>query len=58
MKRKILDLIIYLVIKNNQNKFKLKPGYCPNQYFLKMILKKLNDIKLNGNGENKIQEKI
>ena len=58
MKRKIIDLIIYLIIKNNKNKFKLNPDYCPNQKFLKMILKKLNNIELNDNIKNKIEEKI
>ena len=54
MKRKIIDLIIYLIIKNNENKFKLNPDYCPNQNFLKMILKKLKNIELNDNIKNKI----
>lgn len=54
MKRKIIDLIIYLIIKNNEDKFKLNPDYCPNQNFLKMILKKLNNIEHNDNIKNKI----
>ena len=55
MKIKIIDLIIYLIIKNNENKFKLNPDYCPNQNFLKMILKKLKNIELNNNIKNKIE---
>ena len=58
MKRKIIDLIIYLIIKNNKNKFELNPDYCPNQNFLKMILKKLKNIELNENIKDKIKEKI
>ena len=54
MKRKIIDLIIYLIIKNNENKFELNPDYCPNQNFLKMILQKLKNIELNDNIKNKI----
>jgi len=55
MKRKIIDLIIYLIIKNNETKFKLNPDYCPNKNFLKMILKKIENIELNDNIKEKIE---
>ena len=56
LKRKILDLIIYLILKNNQAQFYLKPGYCPNKSFLEKILEKLK--KKDANKEEIIKNKI
>ena len=47
VKRKILDLIIFSILKSNKDKFKLDENYCPNKGFLEKILAKLNDYSQN-----------
>ena len=34
IKRKILDLVIFSILKQNKDSFELKDGYCPNENFL------------------------
>jgi len=41
VKRKLLDLIIYPIIKVNKDKFSIDNNYCPSEYLLKKILKKI-----------------
>ena len=62
VKRKILDLIIFSLIKSNKNKFTLNKNFCPNKSFLDKILTKLQDYA-NKNGKteekkDKINKKI
>ena len=41
VKRKLLDMIIYSLIKSNKEKFKIDENYCPSDYFLNKISKKI-----------------
>ena len=41
VKRKILDLIIFSLMKSNKDKFDLDKCYCPNKNFLEKLLEKL-----------------
>ena len=41
VKRKLLDMIMYSLIKANKDKFEIDKKYCPSEYFLKKILKKI-----------------
>lgn len=45
LKRKVIDIAIFLLFKNGKDDFKLNDQYCPNSKFLKSALKKLNEIK-------------
>ena len=41
VKKKLLDMIIYSLIKTNKDKFEIDKNYCPNENILKKILKKI-----------------
>ena len=62
VKRKILDLIIFSILKQNKNSFLLDKEYCPKQNFLQKLSKKLeNCAKIDNipkSQKNKINEKI
>ena len=47
VKRKILDLIIFSLIKLNKDKFNLSENYCPNRDFLDKIMAKLENYSKN-----------
>lgn len=47
VKRKILDLLIFSLLKINQDKFNLDKNYCPKKSFLDKILAKLTDYSKN-----------
>ena len=47
VKRKILDLIIFSLIKINKDKFKLCKNYFPNASFLGIIMTKLKNYSKN-----------
>ena len=47
VKRKILDLIIFSLIKKNKDKFELCKNYCPNASFLGKIMAKLENYSKN-----------
>ena len=46
-KRKLLDLIIYSLIKSNKDKFEIDKNYCPNKNFLNKILEKIKKYSKN-----------
>ena len=68
VKRKLLDLIIYSIIKVNKDKFSIDNNYCPSEYLLKKILKKIekysenilrkDDIEKINESKKKIKELI
>ena len=41
VKRKLLDMIIFSLIKTNKDKFEIDKNYCPGEFFLNKILKKI-----------------
>lgn len=41
MRRKLLDLIIFSLLKSNKDKFHIHKNYCPNNNFLEKILGKI-----------------
>ena len=41
VKTKLLDMIIYSLIKSNKEKFKIDENYCPSDYFFNKISKKI-----------------
>ena len=41
VKKKLLDMIIYSLIKTNKDKFEIDKNYCQNENILKKILKKI-----------------
>ena len=43
VKRKIINLIIFSIVKLKKDKFKLDEKYCPNKSFLEKIVAKLSD---------------
>ncbi len=43
VKRKIMNLIIFSIVKLKKDKFKLDEKYCPNKSFLEKIVAKLSD---------------
>ena len=43
VKRKIINLIIFSIVKLKKVKFKLDEKYCPNKSFLEKIVAKLSD---------------
>ena len=43
VKRKLMDLILFSLIKSNKDKFQIDKRYCPNQKFLKKILLKIEN---------------
>ena len=43
VKRKIINLIIFSIVKLKKEKFKLDEKYCPNKGFLEKFLAKLSD---------------
>ena len=43
VKRKIINLIIFSIVKLKKDKFKLDEKYCPNKSFLEKILAKISD---------------
>ena len=45
LKRKVIDISVFLIIKNNKDDFELNEKYSPNSKFLRMALNKLNEIK-------------
>jgi len=47
IKRKFLDSLIYLIIKNNAQKFELDKNYSPDKNYLEKILEKLNSMDKN-----------
>ena len=47
VKRKLLDLIIFSLIKSNKDKFQIDKRYCPNQKFLQKILLKIENYSKN-----------
>ena len=68
VKKKLLDMIIYSLIKTNKDKFEIDKNYCPNENILKKILKKIekysdniirkDDIDKNKTSKNYIIELI
>ena len=68
VKKKLLDMIIYSLIKTNKDKFEIDKNYCPNENILKKILKKIekysdniirkDDIDKNKTSKNYINELI
>ena len=47
VKRKLMDLILFSLIKSNKDKFQIDKRYCPNQKFLKKILMKIENYSKN-----------
>ena len=45
VKRKIIDMMIFALLKSNQNKFVLNKDYCPTKNFLEKVIEKLNKYK-------------
>ena len=45
LKRKMIDIAVFLILKNNKDDFELNEKYSPNSKFLRMALDKLNEIK-------------
>ena len=45
VKRKIIDMMIFALLKSNQNKFFLNKDYCPTKNFLEKVIEKLNKYK-------------
>ena len=43
VKRKIINLIIFSIVKLKKDKFKFDEKYCPNKSFLEKIVAKLSD---------------
>jgi len=61
IKRKIIDMMIFTLLKNNIDKFSLKDGYTPQKNFLTAVQTMLQDAKkkcISKEKENKINEKI
>ena len=68
VKKKLLDMIIYSLIKTNKDKFEIDKNYCPNENILKKLLKKIekysdniirkDDIDKNKTSKNYINELI
>ena len=57
IKRKILDLVIFSILKQNKDSFVLKDGYCPNENFLDRLKDKLTKLyKQNNLSEDKKQK--
>ena len=54
IKIKFIDILIYLILKNNFSLLSLKEDYTPNKYFLMKVLKKLEKIE----SIKKVNEKI
>ena len=46
IKRKILETIIYSILKKNEESFELNKNYCPNNSFLDKILDRLINFSL------------
>ena len=61
IKRKILDLVVFSLIKRNKDKFILAENYSPNQSFLNLIKNKLEEYSkkkgLSVDNKKKIEEK-
>ena len=57
MKRKLIDLFVFMIIKRKAKFFILNSNYCPNKAYLKKILDVLQ-IKNKNNNKSKIKEKI
>ena len=47
IKRKIIDMIIFSLIKLNKDKFNLDKNYCPNISFLKKVMTKIDNYSKN-----------
>ena len=62
IKRKILDLVIFSILKQNKDSFELKDGYCPNENFLDRLKDKLtklsNQKNLSEDKKKKIDDRI
>ena len=58
IKRKLLDLVIFSIIKANKDKFKLDKNYSPNQSFLNSIKNKLEEYSKNKCLSKSDKEKI
>ena len=57
MKRKLIDLFVFMIIKRKAKFFILNSNYCPNKAYLKKNLNVLQ-IKNKNNNKSKIKEKI
>ena len=55
IKRKFIDILIYLILKNNTKLFDLQEEYSPNSDFLQKVLNKLERLKKNKTVKQKIQ---
>ena len=62
IKRKLLDIIIFSILKKNKNKFILDKNYCPNENFLNKVSDKLDAFKnkkgISDKEKNEIETKI
>ena len=62
IKRKILDIVIFSILKKNNASFQIDENYCPNKNFLDKIYNRLNEFdkreNLSEDQKNKIKDKI
>ena len=62
IKRKILDIVIFSILKKNKASFQIDENYCPNKNFLDKIYNRLNEFdkreNLSEDQKNKIKDKI